>query len=659
MAASTKGIRALKAGRFSIGLLAVLLMGASCPRHAPMGASGPRSAPKEDFIVYGGDIVTLDDRGTVAEALWVRDGRIAAIGAKEEVMRHKTAATELIDLHGGALLPGFVEPHLHIVDAAIMALTNDLTPCLPQRYETRADCPLTIVKALESLKEHPKPPIGDWSSGSGIDPSRMTLDGTAPSSTFHDAPARYIEQYVSATKPVFIADDSGHLAYVNRQAFVAAGICASVDNCSSKTAKKQPEAPGRWVTNPDGTYTGLIEESNGFTDFTQAMAKSATPKQEIRSLIDLIGDASATVKDIASAGVTTVVNGGAMSVSEVEILQVLAARPHPLLRYRTLLRWDVALANAQRFPKPTYWNDKDDGLFGVTGIKLWSDGSTQGCTAALVEPYDPQGQCGAAGAGKTDYSEEEIVKNLRPLWKAGWLMQVHANGDRATENVLGAFAALQAETRNDNPHTLLHFTVDGNPATGEDIVQKVADLRAGRGADGKPVPRVDVHVSHLIGHVAYWGGAFQNILDGVKGPGIADEKGRAARLDATRRDLELGVPFSLHSDTPVTPVRPLWYVEQAVTRKTWFYPKLADADAYPMPGGQNVTIDQALRAVTIEAARQHRLDAYIGSLEKGKVADLVILDKNPLKQSPDDIHKIRVLTTFIGGNRNDWVESPR
>jgi hypothetical protein len=70
----------------------------------------------------------------------------------------------------------------------------------------------------------------------------------------------------------------------------------------------------------------------------------------------------------------------------------------------------------------------------------------------------------------------------------------------------------------------------------------------------------------LIGYVAYWGGAFEHILDGVSGPGQPDENGRAARLDATRHELELGVPFSLHSDAPTSLTHPLWYVEQAVSR---------------------------------------------------------------------------------------------
>lgn len=216
---------------------------------------------------------------------------------------------------------------------------------------------------------------------------------------------------------------------------------------------------------------------------------------------------------------------------------------------------------------------------------------------------------------------------------------------------------MQLETRNDSPILLLHFTIDGNPATGEDMVQRVADLRAGRFvSNGKPVPPIDVRVSHLIGHVAYWGGAFEGILDGVSGPEQPDEKGRAARLDATRHELELGVPFSLHSDAPTSLTHPLWYVEQAVTRNTWFYPKLKDADVHTMPGGQNITVEQALHAVTLEPARQNGLDRYIGSIEKGKVADLVILDKNPLKQPPNEIHLIRVLSTFVSGYRNDWTK---
>jgi predicted amidohydrolase YtcJ len=610
-------------------------------------AASTLHAQKKDLILYGGDVVTLDEAGTVAEAVWVRDGRIRAVGTREEVMRHATKATELIDLRGSALLPGFVEPHLHLDFMTLMSYYTDVSPCLPAPYETRDQCPPTLEDSLRMLG---KEALSDkaWVVGGGIDPSRDPSVSRARS--FHDNPAQLIEKYVSKTKPVIILDASGHLAYANRQAFVTAGICATVDNCSAKTAlKNEPAPPGQWVTDPNGSFTGLLVESQAFVDFVVVIPQ---PKWK-----DFVDRAEGIARKIAQAGVTTMANGGTELGPVAELLQILALQSsdHPWLRYRTLLPVMPDGGGAQNLGSPSPWDESDGGLFGVTGAKLWADGSAQGCTAALVDPYDKNGACAMAGTGMADFCTQQIRTLLAPLWKASWPIQIHVNGDQAILNVLNALAALQNQIRNDKPITLIHFTVDGNPATGEDMVQRVADLRAGRFVSGgKTAPPVDVRVSHLIGHVAYWGGAFQSILDGVSGPGQPDEKGRAARLVATRRELELGVPFSLHSDAPISPVRPLWYVEQAVTRNTWFYPHLGEKESHIMPGGQNITIEQALRAVTIEPARQHGLARHLGSIEKGKVADLVILDKNPLKQPANEIHRIRVLSTFVGGHRNDW-----
>lgn len=627
-----KAIYGMKTVSVRIGLLAAGLVLATSTLYAQ----------KKDFILYGGDIVTLDPAGTVAEAVWVRDGRIEAVGTREEVMRHATKTTELADLQGAALLPGFVEPHLHLDFLTLMSFYTDVSPCLPAPYETREHCPLTLEDSLRKLGDQALTGMG-WLVGGGIDPSRDPSPSVAI--LFHQEPAQLIEKYVSKTRPVIILDASGHLAYANRQAFVAAGICATVDNCSEKTAlKSEPVPPGQWGTDSKGFFTGLLLEPQAYVDFVAAIPQ---PKWN-----DFVYRAEDLAREFAQAGVTTMVNGGTQDGPVADLLQILAlqAGDHPFLRYRTLLPVVPVCGGAQDFGNPSPWDESDGGLFGVTGVKLWADGSAQGCTAALVDPYDKNGSCAMAGTGMADYSPQQIQTLLAPLWKAGWPIQIHVNGDQAILNVLNALAALQTQARNDSPITLLHFTIDGDPATGEDMVQRVADLRAGRFVSaGRTAPPVDVRVSHLIGHVAYWGGAFQGILDGVREPGQPDEKGRAARLIATRRELELGVPFSLHSDAPISPVRPLWYVEQAVTRNTWFYPHLGEKERQVMPGGQNITIEQALRAVTLEPARQHGLDRYIGSIETGKVADLVILDKNPLEQPAHEIHRIRVLSTFVGG----------
>ena len=588
-------IRGMKAVVVWIGLLAAPLV---------LTAATP-PAPKADFILYGGDIVTLDKAGTVAEAVWVRDGRIEAVGTRQEILRQAPETTERIDLRGHALLPGFVEPHLHLDALTLTSFFTDLIPCLPDRYETRekGKCPLTILKALEDLKNS-EIAFNTWLVGNGIDPSLMTLDGNQPASAFQADPQKYIDTNVSATRPVFILDRSGHLAYVNRQAFVAAGICEKAETCGPKTANSKPESPGEWKVDKDGHFTGLLLKVQAYKPFENALGPYL-PSSE-----DIFIRACVKAQEFARAGLTTMANGGTGTVA---LFQNLAKKFPPLLRYRALVQWN----DTQGFAKPTPWDESNNALFGVTGIKLVADGSTQGCTASLIDRYNERGSCGSADMEMANFNTKQIVANLKPFWKAGWPIQIHTNGDQAIMNALDALADLQMETRNDSPITLIHFTVDGNPSKGEDMVQKVADLRAGRWL-GKPVPPIDVRVSHLIGHVAYWGGALQNILDGVSGPKQPDETGRAARLDATQRELKLGVPLSLHSDAPVSPVHPLWYVEQAVTRNTWFYPKLTDADVHTMPGGQSITIAQALEAVTIEPARQHGLDRYIGSIEKGK-----------------------------------------
>jgi carboxylesterase type B/predicted amidohydrolase YtcJ len=609
-----------------------------------------KTAPPDDLVFYGGDVVTMDKASTVTEAVWVHKGKIEEVGPREQVMQRAPKEAERIDLHGGALLPGFIEPHLHLDFLAQVSFLPDLSPCLPAWYRTRADCPMTIVAALEHLK--PKSAIGEkeWITGFGIDPSLMTLDGTRPASVFQANPASYIDTYVSRENPVFILDKSGHLAFVNLEAFVKAHICRSVETCGPKGVDPKKLLPPKyWAVGKNGLFTGLLAELQGFEAFTKSFPP--TPEPEVLRRAEKLS------QDFARTGLTTLVNGG---TGTMPFFKELAARSraHPLLRYRMLLPLNPQGDTTQGLQKPSPWEESNDGFFGVTGIKLVADGSTQGCTGSLLAPYNPQGLCGSAGTGMADYDTQQIIADLKTLWRKGWPFQFHVNGDGSAQTVLDAVAALQADHRNTSPIVLIHFTVDGNPATGEDMVQRVADLRAGRYTyQGKQSPPVDVSVSHLIGHVAYWGGAFQNILDGVMGPEQPDEKGRAARLDATRHDLELGIPFSLHSDTPVTPVNPLWYVEQAVTRNTWFYPHIEASERRPMPGGQNVTIEQALRAVTLEPAIQNGLDHYIGSIEKGKVADLVLLDKNPLRQPPEEIHKIRVLSTFVGGYRNDWLQN--
>jgi len=248
-----------------MGLLAALLV----------PTASMSQAPKNDFIVYGGDVVTMDKAGTVAEAVWVRDGKIEAIGSREEVMRNATPETERIDLHGGALLPGFVEPHLHLDFVTLMSFYTDVSPCLPEPYETRKNCPRTLEESLQTLVSQDPGGTG-WLVGSGIDPSRTPGPSAA---LFHEQPAQFIDKYVSKTRPVIILDKSEHLAYANRQAFVAAGICAKVEDCGPSRRHPENGSPTRTALSPACSWkSSLLRISVPSSHSRRGRASSIRPR---------------------------------------------------------------------------------------------------------------------------------------------------------------------------------------------------------------------------------------------------------------------------------------------------------------------------------------------------------------------------------------------
>ena len=542
------------------------------------------AAGNADMIFYGGPILTVNAKNDEAQALAVQNGKIVAVGTKDAVTKEwQSDKTKVVDLKGQTLMPGFVEPHVHLMVTSLfeglwMNLSNFKLP-----YDT-------IDSLSEKLKAQLKNvPQGGWLTAFGVDPSR-----TSP---FMAELTADILDKVSTEVPIFIVNQSGHIAYTNHKALELAGITDKTPN---------PTGGGVYVKDAQGKLTGKLIEPTTYLPF---MAKMPNPSEA-----DMLGAVQKTMKNIASTGATTVSEmsiGSNFGVDkEAAMYKAMVAKGSLPLRIRGYL-WGEALPAGYNNIKP---NEGDDKLRFI-GVKYISDGSTQGLTAALNDPYHyPKG---TKFSGNLDYKDAEILGLMKPFFDQGWQISIHANGDKAIEQTLNNYEKLLAGNPKPQDRRLRieHFTVNN-----EGQVKKAVKL--------------GVIPSFTIGHIDYWGSAFNNHVLGPE---------RAHRLDPTGDFKKAGGRFTLHSDTPVSPVGPLNYISESVTRD-WQLPPVQ-----VLGPEERISVDDAIRAITIDAAYQVQMDDKVGSLEVGKQADFVILEKNPRTTDPKEIRNIKVKGTWIDG----------
>ena len=203
---------------------------------------------------------------------------------------------------------------------------------------------------------------------------------------------------------------------------------------------------------------------------------------------------------------------------------------------------------------------------------------------------------------------------VKQLHRSGYQIAIHANGDAAIDDVIHAYREAQRDyPRPDARHRIEHCQM-----VRKDQLDAIAEL--------------GVTPSFFVGHVFYWGDRHRDIFMGPE---------RAAGISALRSAIDRGIRFTVHDDTPVTPVNPLQLVWVSVNRLT--------KSEQVLGPDERVTPIEALRAVTIDAAWQNFEEEIKGSIEAGKLADLVILSDNPVTVDPETIRDIQVLETIVGG----------
>jgi predicted amidohydrolase YtcJ len=541
------------------------------------------AAGNADIIFYGGDILTMNKAQPSAEAVAVQGNKIIQVDSLAKLKALQGKDTKLINLNGQTLMPGLIEPHVHIIGTAFseeifLNLSNFTMP-----HDTLGGLVAKLTAYSKNFKD------GEWINAFGVDPSR-----TDP---FMSELTADVLDKVSTTKPIFVMNQSMHIAYVNHKALEMAGLNDSSPNPKGGTLLKDSK----------GRLTGVVYETPAFELFLKTMP---LPTQEV------VEQAVAKVgQRLVSKGVTTsaeITVGGYLGVDkEYALFNAMTRNGKLPVRVRGYM-----YSNAYPSTNNNYKPGQGDDTFKLIGIKIVGDGSNQGLTGAMSRPYDYP--AGTSNTGTLNFTEQELYNIAKPRFDEGWQISIHSNGDKSIEQTLNVYQKLVTKPADTKARLRIeHFTVPT-----EAQIQKAAKLGV--------VP------GFTIGHTDYWGEAFHNHLLGAE---------RADRIDPSASLIKNGMRFAYHSDSPVSPIHPLKYASEGASRLWQASPQKV------LNTNQKISINNALKAITIDAAYQLKMDDKVGSIEVGKYADFAIVDKNPMKTDAYKIRDIQVNETWVNGQQ--------
>ena len=546
-----------------------------------------------DWLFHGGAIhAGAPGQAAAISALAVTGNRIAALG--EEAIALRGPRTEVVDLAGGALLPGFQDAHIHAIIGGVQKLGCDLAGVHHiQDYR----------KAIRDFSDaHPD---AEWIQGSGWYgdvfrggfPHRDELDRLVP-----DRPA------------AFLSHDA-HGVWVNSAALRRAGIDRGTPD---------PQG-GRIMRDADGEATGMLAES------AAGLVMRLLPPVTAAQLTEALRQAQAYLHGLGVTAWQDAAVGTVLGHPDTFGTYRAAADSGVLTARVTGALWwerDAGPGQLESLEERRAAAAAPAGRFRASAVKIMQDGVCENFTAAVVEPYHGhvKGEGEAGGdTGESFIDPAELTGIVRQLDARGFDVHLHAVGDRAVRECLDALAACGGAERGAR-HQIAHI----------DLIQPGDVARMARlGA---------------IANVQPLWAREDRVLVETKLPYLT--AGQRRNHFAFGSLHAAGVPLAMGSDWPVSSPDPLWGIHVAVNRTAPHAdPHAQDehAQTVPLLAGEAVDVRTAVDAYTLGAARANRLDAETGSLEAGKLADLVVLDRDPFAVPATELSSVQVRATFVDG----------
>ena len=531
-------------------------------------------APPADLVFRHGAVYTVDAARSWASAVAVRDGRIVYVGTDSLPAGTIGPRTEVVDLAGRMLLPGFQDGHVHLVDGGVELGDCDLNPAGSAAEVTAA------VRAYAAAH-----PTLTWIRGSGWqlpyfpdgNPRKELLDSLVPD------------------RPALLWAADGHSAWANTRALALAGITRDTRDPENGRIERDPRT---------GDPTGTLRESAAELFDRVMPAHSAAEvaagldrAQRLAVAFGLTTIFSANTEEDALRAFTEADRAGRLHLRVIAALAAPGSGDTMLARLRD---WRARYATPHVRP---------------TAVKLFQDGVIEARTAAMLAPYlDRHGD-----AGRPVRDQATLDALTRALDRDGFQIHVHAIGDRAIRMTLDAFERVAAAN---------------GPRDRRDAIAHLELI------DPADIPRF-----RQLGVVANFQARWANgdeYLTRMTEPALGPARNRW--LYPIASVVRSGALVAGGSDWSVSSLDPLEAIEVGITHR-----EPGDTVTPPWNPAERVDLPTMLALYTINAAWAHHLDRETGSVEVGKLADLIVLDRNLFELPPWRIHEAKVVRTLLEG----------
>jgi hypothetical protein len=565
-----------------------------------------------DWVLANGVVYSADNQDRIYEAVAVKDNKIITVGRTDEVANCIGEKTKVIDLHGKMVIPGLIDTHIHPPGLALSEL-----------YEVQ----LFGVRSIEGYIEAVKKFIDQHPHATAVF-GRGWLWSAFTGDELTKGPRKERLDAIAKDIPVVLTAMDGHSLWVNSKALANNGITQET-GLNTETIEKDTVTGELWGTLKEGDMSLIAQPQYTLEQYINAMA--------------------AFQEKMHSFGITGVLSiTGRYGGIILQACDDLDKRRKLALRIRVAVMINPKNAIPPQFAAINELRSQYNSPYlSVTTAKFFADGVVEGGTSYLLAPYMPEAGKGEDFCGEFLWNMEELKQAFYRANQLHLQIHVHSTGDASTRNVLDALEYVKAKLpQGDYRNTITHLQL----------------------VDKTDVPRfkeLDVIASvqpywHFKGPT-WWCNVDYRIL------------GERAKIEYPLATFfAQGITVVSSSDYPITPVpRPLSAIDIGVTRNldhgsSYGLEDINDMDdeRYLLNKKERATVQQMLKSFTLNGAYAMFMEHETGSIEAGKLADMVVLNQNLLTINPVDIGKTKVVMTFFDGRlvyentgeKSKWID---